>query len=129
MPEGGARHLAGVYVAGVGRDAAQGAKRPVMGSLGETGEDFLAENFQLAGIEAAGDGWGADWSRGHGYSSGRSRLSEIVPWPERVFNGKYPATAGDPGKVQKVGISNDYQTEFQAVTLVLTAVVIRSTAT
>jgi hypothetical protein len=38
---------------------------------------------------------------------------EIVPWPERVFRGYYPVNAGrDP---QHFGISQEYQTEFQAV--------------
>jgi hypothetical protein len=40
---------------------------------------------------------------------------EIMPWPERVFNGKYPSRSGDPKTVPHVGISQDYQTELQAV--------------
>jgi hypothetical protein len=44
---------------------------------------------------------------------------EIMPWPERVFNGKYPPAAGDTRKDKKVGISPDYETELQAVTRAL----------
>ena len=36
---------------------------------------------------------------------------EIMPWPERIFNGKYPA-ADSP---DRVGISKAYETELQAV--------------
>jgi hypothetical protein len=42
---------------------------------------------------------------------------EVMPWPERVFNGKYPTTqpskAGEP--VERAGIPASYETELQAV--------------
>ncbi len=44
---------------------------------------------------------------------------EIMPWPERIFNGKHPARSA-PGAAngeagEKVGISKSYETELQAV--------------
>lgn len=44
---------------------------------------------------------------------------EIMPWPERIFNGKYRAKGGtgteDGNAVEKVGIPKAYETELQAV--------------
>ena len=40
---------------------------------------------------------------------------EIMPWPERIFNGYYPVQTGDAGKANHFGISKEYQTELQAV--------------
>lgn len=41
---------------------------------------------------------------------------EVMPWPERVFNGRYAATEPSSTQpVERVGISKAYETELQAV--------------
>ena len=44
---------------------------------------------------------------------------EVMPWPDRVFNGKHPAGTGSGAKSiqdeMKVGIPKSYETELQAV--------------
>ena len=41
---------------------------------------------------------------------------EIMPWPDRVFNGKYPAAEKTTTRpVERVGIPKEYETELQAV--------------
>jgi hypothetical protein len=40
---------------------------------------------------------------------------EVMPWPERIFNGYYPVQPGDAGKNNHYGISREYQVELQAV--------------
>jgi len=37
---------------------------------------------------------------------------EVMPWPERIFNGKYPS---ETNKNERVPISDDYSTELQVV--------------
>lgn len=41
---------------------------------------------------------------------------EIMPWPERIFNGKHLAADGQPGgNAERVGIPQSYATELQVV--------------
>ncbi len=41
---------------------------------------------------------------------------EIMPWPDRIFKGKYPASEKTTTRpVERVGIPKDYETELQAV--------------
>jgi hypothetical protein len=40
---------------------------------------------------------------------------EIMPWPHRIFNGKYPATQPVHRHTPRVSIPKDYETELQAV--------------